>query len=171
MDRSKYYENYPLWIVFISNFLSVAIYAIGAFILYRLEPLLSIFYLMYIILLELRLLKSSCSNCYYYGKTCAFGKGRLSRLLFKKGDPKKFSQREITWKDILPDFMVSLIPMATGVILLIKDFSWMILTLILALGILGFAGNALVRGMLACKYCKQRELGCPAEQLFSKTKK
>jgi hypothetical protein len=28
-----------------------------------------------------------------------------------------------------------------------------------------------VRGQLACKYCKQRELGCPAEQLFSKTKR
>jgi len=29
-------------------------------------------------------------------------------------------------------------------------------------------GNYLVRSRIACKYCKQRELGCPAEKLFRK---
>jgi F0F1-type ATP synthase membrane subunit c/vacuolar-type H+-ATPase subunit K len=29
-------------------------------------------------------------------------------------------------------------------------------------------GNGYIRGNLTCKYCKQREIGCPAEQLFSK---
>jgi hypothetical protein len=37
--------------------------------------------------------------------------------------------------------------------------------------LLTFIGNGLVRGSLACKYCKQREIGCPAEQLFNKKKK
>jgi hypothetical protein len=46
-----------------------------------------------------------------------------------------------------------------------------ILILILALLLLGFMGNALVRGQLACRYCKQREIGCPATQLFTKTEK
>jgi hypothetical protein len=27
-----------------------------------------------------------------------------------------------------------------------------------------------VRGQLACRYCKQRIIGCPAEQLFNTTK-
>jgi hypothetical protein len=27
-----------------------------------------------------------------------------------------------------------------------------------------------VRGQLACRYCKQREIGCPAAQLFNKQK-
>jgi hypothetical protein len=27
-----------------------------------------------------------------------------------------------------------------------------------------------VRGQLACRYCKQREIGCPAAQLFDTTK-
>jgi hypothetical protein len=29
----------------------------------------------------------------------------------------------------------------------------------------------MIRGSIACKYCKQRELGCPAEQMFAKKKK
>jgi len=32
------------------------------------------------------------------------------------------------------------------------------------------AGNSYIRGSLACKYCQQRELGCPAEKLFNKEK-
>ena len=38
----------------------------------------------------------------------------------------------------------------------------------IALLLLGFLGNALVRGHLACRYCRQREIGCPAERLFDK---
>jgi hypothetical protein len=36
---------------------------------------------------------------------------------------------------------------------------------------LSMGGNAMLRGSLACKYCKQKELGCKAEQLFNKGKK
>jgi len=55
-------------------------------------------------------------------------------------------------------------------VLLIQEFTWIILILIIALVLLGFLGNALVRGQLACRYCKQREIGCPASQLFDTTK-
>jgi hypothetical protein len=33
---------------------------------------------------------------------------------------------------------------------------------------LGFAGNAMVRGCLVWKHCKQKDIGCPAEKLFNK---
>jgi hypothetical protein len=109
-------------------------------------------------------------NCYYYGKTCAFGKGRISSVFFKKGDANKFCKKQMTWKDIVPDFIVSLIPAIIGVILLIKNFNWALLSLVLILFILTFVGNGIIRSQLACKYCKQREIGCPAEQLFNKKK-
>lgn len=171
MKKQKYHENYPHWIIIISNVFSIAIYLIGAFIIYQLGLIWLAIYLLYILWIEIRILRRSCVNCYYYGKYCAFGRGKLSYLLFKKGDPKKFIQDKITWKDILPDFMVSIIPMLVGIIILIIDFNWFLLTMIIILALLTFVGNALVRGSLACKYCKQREIGCPAEQLFNKTKK
>lgn len=77
----------------------------------------------------------------------------------------------ITWKDIVPDFLVFMIPVLAGILLLIQEFTWTVLILIIALLLLGFLGNALVRGQLACRYCKQRETGCPAAQLFDTTKK
>jgi hypothetical protein len=120
--------------------------------------------------LEIKLLRGHCVNCYYFGKTCFSGQGRLSSLFFKKGEPIKFIDIKITWKDIIPDFLVSVVPILVGIVILVKNFDWIILSLMVVLFFLGFLGNALVRGHLACKYCKQRELGCPALKLFNKTK-
>ncbi len=96
MKESKYYEEYPPWIILFSNLVSLAIYAIGAFVMYRIGIVWLVLYILYIALLEIRVLRKSCVNCYYYGKNCAFGKGKLSCLFFKKGNPAKFSKQQIT---------------------------------------------------------------------------
>lgn len=165
------YEKYPTMIVIGSNLLSLLIYVIGACILYGFGLIWVICYVLFILFLEFRIVSRHCVDCYYYGKTCAFGKGRLSSLFFQRGQPERFNQKKITWKDIVPDFLVFIIPVLAGIMLLIQEFTLTVLTLIVALFILGFFGNALVRGQLACRYCKQKEIGCPAEQLFNKNKK
>jgi hypothetical protein len=171
MKKKQWYEHYPLWTVFFSNLVSVAIYILGAFILYQIGLIWLIVYLIFIGILEFRLIKRHCVNCHYYGKTCAFGKGRVSSIFFIKGDVNNFCNKQMTWKDVVPDFMVSVIPMMIGIILLIKEFRWILLSSILLLFILTFIGNGMIRNQLACKYCKQREMGCPADQLFNKKKK
>jgi hypothetical protein len=127
-----------------------------------------ILYLIFIGFLEFKLIKGHCVGCYYYGKTCAFGKGKICSMFFKKGDPSQFCKKQMSWKDILPDFFVSLIPILAGIIILITGFNWLVLLAVIALFILTFAGNAIIRTQLACKFCKQREIGCPAEKLFNK---
>ena len=170
MQEPGCHENYPTKIVIASNLVSLLIYGIGAYILYKFSLIWVIGYVLFILLLEFRLLSRHCVDCYYYGKTCAFGKGWLSSLFFPKGQPEQFNQKKITWKDIVPDFLVFIIPILAGILLLIQEFTWIILSLIIALFLLGFFGNALVREQLACRYCKQREIGCPAEQLFDNKK-
>jgi len=164
-------EDYPAIIVLASNLVPLAIYLIGISLLLRFGIVWVAAYLLFVLILEFRLLSGHCTDCHYFGKTCAFGKGRLSSLFFKKGIPERFTAMTITWKDILPDFLVFIIPVLAGIILLIREFSVPILILVISLLLLGFVGNALVRGQLACKYCKQREIGCPAERLFDKTGK
>jgi hypothetical protein len=146
-------------------------YLIGAVILYQTGIIWLVLYVLFILLLELRLVKEHCVDCYYYGKTCAFGKGRLSCMFFPKGTPEHFSRRQITSKDLIPDFLVFFIPLVIGLALLITGFSWILLFLVIALFILGFAGNAVVRGQIACRYCKQKEIGCPAQRLFERPEK
>ena len=168
MAKTNAFEDYPCWIVIISNLVSIATYLAGALIVYQLGIVWLVLYLIYILALEVKLLKKSCVNCYYYGKCCAFGKGKISSLFFKKGNPNRFIKRKIAWKDMIPDFMVSLIPFIVGIILLIVNFNLLILVSIILLIILASAGNGFVRGSLACRFCRQREIGCPAEKLFRK---
>ncbi|MHC4624839.1 MAG: hypothetical protein ACYS4W_13155 [Planctomycetota bacterium] len=168
MQNKQTYDNFPAWIPLLSCALSLSIYVVGAYVFSRLTILFAVLYLLFCLWIELRILQESCANCYYYGKVCGLGRGKLCALFFKQGSPEEFVEREITWKTLLPDFMVLILPLIGGTIYLIRDFSWPILALMVILAALSLAGNALMRGALACKYCKQREIGCPAEQLFSK---
>jgi hypothetical protein len=163
------YENYPVWIMVVSNGLSFAIYLVGSLIVVRLGLPWLLVYLAFVLVLEFRLLNKGCINCYYYGKRCVFGKGKLSCLFFKRGQgPEQFAKREITWKEIVPDLLVAFMPIIIGIILLVIHFDWMLLLLIIMLFLLSSIGNGFVRGSLACKYCKQQEIGCPAAKLFDK---
>jgi hypothetical protein len=166
MEETKSYESFPIWIVLLSNLVAISIYAIGAYILAGFRVLFSVLYLLYCLWIEIRVLRGSCVDCYYYDKVCGFGKGKLCSSLFKKGDPKRFVEKEFIWSKILPDFMAFIFPIVGGIMLLVIAFTWLLVVMLAILAILSFGGNAVIRGTFACKYCKQKEIGCPAEKLF-----
>jgi hypothetical protein len=165
------YEKFPWRIVLLSNLVAVSIYGIGACLMAGLGVWSLAAYIVYCGWMEVRLLRHSCVNCCYYGQTCAFGKGRLCAALFKQGDPERFARSKISWSDLLPDFAVSLIPVAAAVIQLVTGFRWAIVALLAVLLVLSSWGNAVVRGSFACLHCRQRQIGCPAQKLFSKSSK
>lgn len=171
MNHSGCYENYPFPTVILSLSATLALYASGLFVMLQAGLVWCLLYAAYFLALEIRLLRSSCRNCSYYGKSCAFGRGKICRLLFAEGNPQKFVEKNVTWANLLPDLLVSLIPILTGILIILLDFSWTLLAIILLMVILTTAGNGLIRGRLACKYCKQRETGCPAVEFFSAVKK
>ncbi len=168
MDETRIYQNFPIRIVIFCNLLPLLVYATGVYILSGFGILMAVAYLFYCFWMEYRVMKLGCVNCIYYGKLCGTGKGKLCSLLFKQGDPKKFAQTKISWIDMLPDFMVVIFPLVGGIILLILNFSGFLLAVLVFLVLLYFFGNSLIRGPVMCKHCRQRELGCPAEQLFRK---
>ena len=157
--------------VAIADIVAFGIYIIGAYIMFKLNTICGWLYLLYCLIIEIRVMRISCIHCYYYGKLCGLGRGKLASLFFGKGDPNKFLEKNITWKDLIPDLLVSLIPFVFGIYLLFRTFNWFLLILIMILLFLTTFGNGFVRSNFACKYCKQRELGCPAEKLFSKTQR
>jgi hypothetical protein len=167
MNHSQIYERFPLWIVITCNLVSWVIYAIGAYIMVTIWIWLVIPYLLYVLWLEVRLLRTGCVDCAYYGKTCAFGKGRLCASAFARGAPERFGTREVSWVEVLPDLLVSILPLIGGIVLLILNgWDWLIAGLLVVLFALAFGGTAYIRGSLACKHCEQRALGCPAYDLF-----
>ncbi|MDP4226169.1 MAG: hypothetical protein Q8907_10740 [Bacteroidota bacterium] len=167
MSATKEYENYPLGTVVLSNTLSLALYGLGFFVINKLGLLFSLLYLLYVLILEYRLIKS-CANCYYWGRVCGFGRGKISAWFFKKGEPAEFCIKKLTWLDLVPDMLVSLIPIVVGVVLMILRFDFLLLFSVLLILFLTTSGNGFIRGKLTCRYCKQKELGCPAYSLFNK---
>ena len=168
MESLKPYEDFPAAKVVPAVLLNFSIYALGASILSGFGIPAAGLYLLYCIGTEINVMKTSCVDCFYYGKWCAFGKGKVAPLLFRRGDPARFPAKSMSWKELLPDMFVALIPLAGGITLLIQRFSWGVTLMLALLLALAFQGTYLVRSRIACKYCKQRELGCPAERFFSK---
>jgi len=167
LEETRIFESFPLWMVIFCSFVSVAIGAIGAAILAGLTIWLAIPYLIYWLWMETRILRRSCVNCAYYGSVCGFGKGKVCALLFKKGHAQKFAKDSISWLDVLPDLLVFIFPLIGGVVTLVRSFSWPVVSLLGVLILLASAGNGIVRGAFACRYCRQREIGCPAVEFFA----
>ena len=170
MSENKSYENFPLWIPLIAIVVSIVSYIVGAVILIGFSIIVAILYLIYCLGVEMLVVFRSCKHCYYYDRVCGLGKGKIASLVTKKGDPKKFTEREVHFSDLVPDFLVAIFPIVGGIILSILDFSLIRIGMIILIVIISVGGNAVIRGSFACKYCKQREIGCPAQQFFSKKK-
>ena len=165
MEKGQCYERYPSWMIAVSLLFWASTYALGIYILSGFGIVAVGAYLAYCLFTELRVLNTSCRNCYYFGKACCLGRGKFASLIFKKGT-KGFSDRKVSWTDVLPDMLVAFIPVVAGAVLLILGFRWPVLGAMVGLVLLATAGTGFVRGSLACKHCKQRELGCPAMKLF-----
>lgn len=167
MKDVKTYENFPIWIPLIAIIVSIAVYILGTIILIGFGIIIAVLYIIYCFGVEILVIFRSCKNCYYHNRVCGLGKGKIASLFTKKGDPKKFTERDVGFKDLIPDFLVAIFPLVGGIILSIIDFSIIRIVLIITLMIFSFGGTAVIRGSFACKYCRQREIGCPAEKFFS----
>ena len=161
-------EQFPRWMVAVTVLIQLAIYLLGAYILLQVSAALVVIYAACILALEYRVLRHSCVNCYYFGRLCCFGRGRLAAVFLGKGDPEAFVKKEIRSVDIIPDFLVSLVPLILGILLLILSFDPVLLVAVVSLAVLAFPVQGLIRGNWSCRFCRQRELGCPAERLFAK---
>ena len=160
-------DSFPWPIVLFCEGVALSVVGVGLYFTVRLSLALAVLYGLYCLWVEMRVLWMSCRHCFYYGKVCGFGKGKLCSWLFDKGDPSRFAERQITWRDVAPDLVVPLAALVAGVVLLIRSFSWVTLLLLVALVLLGTIGTGTARGRFACKYCRQRETGCPAQRLFA----
>lgn len=166
---TKPYESYPIFIPALSSLLSLTIYAIGATLLSGNWVAVSL-YLIFCLCFEYRVLSGSCRSCYYYGKLCGTGKGLLAPLFVKKGDPKLFLAKDISWRDMVPDLLVFLVPFLGGLAYLFISFNFLTLGLMVLIAVLAFPAVGYMRSCHICANCKQRVLGCPADKLFGNTK-
>jgi hypothetical protein len=96
-----------------------------------------------------------CTNCYYYGKRCAAGWGKLSAMMFKQGDIEKFN--ESTGVKLAPVIYgsLTLVPLVLGTIATVQHFSVVKVIVLVALLLVGFYSGTVSRKR-TCAQCRMR---------------
>lgn len=168
MKGPKALEEYPISSVIVYNLVALVNYAIGLYLFYQISATFAWTYLVYLVVVEVTVYREGCVSCYYYGKRCFSGRGAIAPLLFKKGDPKKFCEKEVTWKSLLPTMLTTVLPIVAGGYLLLQSFSWLIVALLAVPVLTWVVGNPIIYGKLGCPYCKQGRICCPANDFFGK---
>ena len=167
--KAKLHENYPFKIVFPVLIVMLLTWLAALYIMFSLSCITGWLFVIFLVVLESSVYREGCRHCYYYGKRCAFVRGKIAPLFFKKRDGKAFSEREITWKDFLPQILVGLIPVIVGIALLIsRGFEWLMLIAVIYPVLNWFIINPILYGKLTCAHCKQGKKCCPALKFFDK---
>lgn len=121
-------------------------------------PLLSILFALFaFVMLGFVLRKHLCTGCYYYGKNCHCGWGKLAKLLYKKeqGDYRLGGKLAVlTW----PLLMV--LPIVAAVVSLIFYQVHMLSTLAVLGAFVVVVAVGMVLHIKDCKNCKMRFV-CP----------
>ena len=154
-------EKYPLGCVIGQNVFFLAYFGIGLIGMLPLQiqgfPIVSILYALFLaVMLFFVLRKHLCTHCYYYGKRCNTGWGKLSALMFKKNSGNYelgVKLAGITW------ILATLIPIIGIIGVLILNYS--LSTLILLILFILLTPVNFVTHKKACEKCKMRFI-CPA---------
>ncbi|MFX0085562.1 MAG: hypothetical protein ACFFAU_07805 [Candidatus Hodarchaeota archaeon] len=163
-------ENYPIKIVCFSATLTLISYLLGFVVLYVLHPILGILFLLLAFSTILVSMKLRCTHCYYLGKYCNFGLGKLAAILFKKrGDQEEFKNLKKVIPTAILSFGTMLLPVFVGIWLIFFDFTLVNIGLLSVYILFGILPNFLVRGSF-CDKCIQGQLGCPSYEQMIKAR-
>jgi hypothetical protein len=154
----RYCESYPQLVIVIRWIILGTIFALGVYILWDIREVLGLAYIIYsLAALTLVLSLSRCASCFYYGRACNTGWGRVAAYLFPKGDESRYVEN-YSYSVFL--HLLWLIPLGGGLFQLARSRSLVALCLVA-----GYAFLLLVEKIalkkLACVRCHQREF-CPA---------
>lgn len=153
-------EKYPASVISFSNLVMALWIGLGTLACWFFYPLAAWIYLpVAVLMVSVILRKLVCTNCYYYGKWCATGWGKLAALFFKQGSIENFS-RSIGIKLAPPTYgLLSLIPIVLGVIAVIREFTMTKVSVLVLLFLVSFYSGAVSRRK-SCRNCKMRII-CP----------
>jgi len=149
-------ESFPIWWIVLENIGFILNWGIGFILLWPFKyhniSIVSWFYLIIIIIVQILLKKHNCSGCYYYGKWCHLGWGKLASLLFKQdsGNLKIGTRLSLSYILQLPVILIAAL-MASFV----YGFNLLNIILLIIFVILNVLQGAVLRKK-CCAVCKAR---------------
>jgi hypothetical protein len=153
--------NYPWTTPLIENTVWGGVYLLGSATFWFIHPWAAGAYLAYsLACMYLLLPRLVCTSCFYYGRRCHSGQGRIASLLFSPRSQAEFASRFRSMRLAAPIFLA---PLLAGIVMLFVRFSPRLAACTLAFGILALGCTRLVTKRLGCPRCRQRHV-CPAIQ-------
>jgi hypothetical protein len=157
-----YYKDFPLSTVLYNGLTIGGATAIGVVIVAQFGLGVMVGYLALLAFAMVGVLSTVCTRCGYYGHRCALGVGKLVPLFFKEGRADEFAGTapQLLSTGLLLALLLVL-PVASGVTLLIRQFTaWRLVQLVALVGLL--LAGLVPHPRLVCRHCRQRESGaCP----------
>jgi len=151
-------ENYPKHIIVFRWIILLIAFALGIYILLGLNDALAIIYVIYsVIALNLILPLSRCVSCFYHGKVCNTGWGKIAGYLFEKGDESKYVD-DYNYAIFL--HLLWVVPLLVAFLQLVRKRNILALSIFLIYIFILFVEKIILKKM-CCKRCHQREF-CPA---------
>ena len=153
-------ENFPLSRVIFGNSMMLVWIGLGTIACWFVYPLVAWLYLAAaLIMIFVVLRKLVCTNCYYYGKQCALGWGKISALFFSQGSIEEFSTCAGIKAPPITYGLLALIPLVFCIMALIQEVTILkVAVLVLLLAVAVYSGA--IGRKQACTNCKMR-LICP----------
>ncbi|MFA4836970.1 MAG: hypothetical protein WC749_12985 [Dehalococcoidia bacterium] len=153
-------EESPISQIAFGNIMMLGWIAVGTISCWFVHPVIAWVYLtVAFIMVFIVLRKLVCTNCYYYGKRCPIGWGKLSAMLFSQGDIEQFSTCAGTKVAPLTYGLLTLIPLVLCIVALVQEITVArIIVLILLLAISAYSGS--IGRKKSCAKCKMK-LICP----------
>jgi hypothetical protein len=153
-----FFENYPKHIIVIRWIILLTTFGLGTYILSDLHYMLAIVYILYsLIALTLILPLSRCVSCFYHGRLCNTGWGRVASCLFKKGDESKYVEH---YNYAIFLHLLWLFPLLVALLQLVRKRDILVLSIFGAYLFILFVEKIVLK-KLCCKRCHQKEF-CPA---------
>lgn len=164
VDKLKLYdkglEKNPIGRIIFANLIMLLMIILGTIAFWYFYPILAWFYfLIAFIMIYIVLRKLVCTKCYYYDKLCGIGWGKLSALMFKKGNIEDF-EKSIGLKIAPMTYgLLMIVPIIIIIISIIQSYSiYKIVVFIFLLIIFIYSGS--ISRKKTCELCKMR-LICP----------
>ena len=153
-------EEHPKATIILANLVMAIWIVSGTIACWFLYPWLGWIYLaVTLLMVSVVLRKVVCTNCYYYGKWCGTGWGKLSALFFKEGEMERFSQSIGVKLAPLTYGLLSLIPLVLIVIAIVQEFT-IFKIVVLAILLLVSVYSGFLSRKKGCANCKMK-LACP----------
>jgi hypothetical protein len=151
-------ENYPKHIIIVRWIILILAFALGIYVLFQLHQILAIVYIMYsVIALTLILPLSRCVSCFYHGRYCNTGWGKIAAYLFNKGDESKYVEH---YNYAIFLHLLWVIPLLAALLQLIRMRDILTLSAAAAYVLILLLEKVILK-KLCCTRCHQREF-CPA---------